>query len=88
MQFIKAEIGATGNLEVFGVGVGDGTLYHNWLDGGSGWHDWTPNFQDAPRVSVVEPVIGSSGNLEVFAIGAGDGTLYHNWLDAKGRWHD
>lgn len=87
MQFITAAIGATGHLEVFGVGI-DGTLYHNWLDDDGSWHEWVGGFQGAPYVTVVEAVIGSSGNLEVFAVGAANGTLYHNWLDGDGKWHE
>ncbi len=83
---VTAVMGATGNLEVFGVAA-DGTLWHDWLTSDGKWHGWSPNFDGAPSdVMSVKAVMGATGNLEVFAI-TGDGTLWHDWLTGAGDWH-
>jgi hypothetical protein len=87
-SLIEAKNGAVGHLEVFGIGIEDGTLYHGWQNSDDeDWNAWVPNFQSAPKMTCVTAAIGTDRNLQVFAIGT-DGALYHNWQDTSaGAWH-
>lgn len=84
-RFLEAKYGATGHLELFGIGDDD-VLYHNWQNSDDeNWHEWGALFADAPKLQSVTAALGNSGNLEIFGIGL-DGTLYHAWQD-KDRWY-
>jgi hypothetical protein len=72
---------AEGNVELFVIGEGDGTLYHSWL-GGDIWAPFEPDFNHAPKMQNIA-VVGYQNQAEVLGIGT-DGVMYHTWF--AGTW--
>jgi ricin-type beta-trefoil lectin protein len=77
---------ADGRLEVFGVRLQDGRLYHNWQTspngGWSGWHPLTDQMVAGGRG--VASVLNGAGGLEVYAT-LTDGAL-HRRYQTSGGW--